>query len=143
MFIGQYNHTLDEKGRISVPTKFRSGLTEGCVVTRGLDRSLFLYPLSAWERLAEKLAALPLGKADTRAFARLMLAGAMSVEIDGSGRIMIPQYLREYAGLTKRTVVTGLHDRIEIWDEETWNTYRMRTEADGNDIAERLGEQGV
>jgi MraZ protein len=99
--------------------------------------------MSAWERLAEKLAALPLGKADTRAFARLMLAGAMNVEIDGSGRIMIPQYLREYAGLTKRTVVTGLHDRIEIWDEETWNTYRMRTEADGNDIAERLGEQGV
>jgi MraZ protein len=143
MFIGQYTHSLDDKGRISVPTKFRSGLTKGCVVTRGLDRSLFLYSMSAWERLAEKLAALPLGKSDTRAFARLMLAGAMEAEIDGSGRIMIPLYLREYAGLSKRAVVTGLMDRIEIWDEETWNTYRSRTEAEGNDIAERLGEQGV
>jgi len=143
MFIGQYTHTLDDKGRISVPTKFRMELAKGCVVTRGLDRSLFLYPLPAWERLAEKLAALPLGKSDTRAFARLMLAGAMEAEVDGSGRITIPSYLREYAGLSKRCVVTGLHDRVEIWDEETWNAYRARTEAEGNDIAERLGEQGV
>jgi len=143
MFIGQFSHTLDEKGRLSVPSKFRAALAQGLVVTRGLDRSLFLYPKTEWEQLAKKLAALPLGTSDTRAFARLMLAGAMEAEVDGSGRITIPQYLREYANLTKDVVVTGLYDRLEIWDAETWNTYRAKTEAEGNDIAERLGDRGV
>lgn len=143
MFIGQFSHTLDEKGRLSVPVKFRSGLSDGLVVTRGLDRSLFLYPKHEWERLAQKLAALPLGKSDTRAIARLMLAGAMEADIDSAGRIMIPSYLRDYANLKKSVVITGLYDRLEIWDEETWNAYRVQTEAEGNDIAERLGDQGV
>jgi len=143
MFIGEFRHTLDDKGRVSVPIKFRAGLAQGLVVTRGLDRSLFLYPKNEWGRLAEKLAALPLGKADTRAFARLMLAGAMEADIDASGRVMIPQYLREYAGLSKNVVITGLYDRLEVWDEDTWNVYREKTEADGNDIAERLGADGV
>jgi MraZ protein len=143
MFIGQYSHTLDEKGRLSVPSKFRAGLAEGLVVTRGLDRSLFLYPKAEWERLAQKLAALPLGSADTRAFARLMLAGAMEADIDGSGRVTVPQYLREYANLTKEVVVTGMYDRIEVWDAETWNTYCAKTESEGNNIAERLGDRGV
>lgn len=143
MFIGQYGHTLDEKGRLSVPIKYRAELAQGLVITRGLDRSLFLYPKVEWERLAQKLSALPLGTADTRAFARLMLAGAMEADIDGSGRVTVPQYLREYANLTKDVVVTGLYDRIEIWDAETWNAYCAKTEADGNDIAERLGDRGV
>ena len=143
MFIGGYHHTLDDKGRRSIPVAFRTDLAHGAVVTRGLDRSLFLYPKKEWERLAQKLAALPLGQSDTRAFARLMLAGAMVAEIDGSGRISVPPYLRTYAGLLKRVVITGLYDRIEIWDEETWNAYRSRTEAEGNAIAERLGDKGV
>ena len=143
MFIGQYRHTLDDKGRLSVPVKFRAGVAQGLVITRGLDRSLFLYPKQEWERLAQKLAALPLGKSDTRAFARLMLAGAMDADIDGSGRVTIPQYLRDYASLTKHVIVTGLYDRLEVWDEETWNVYCAKTEAEGNDIAERLGDQGV
>ena len=143
MFIGQYRHTLDDKGRLSVPVKFRADVAKGCVITRGLDRSLFLYPKQEWERLAQKLAALPLGKSDTRAFARLMLAGAMEADIDGSGRISIPTYLREYANLSKRVIVSGLYDRMEVWDEETWNAYCTKTEAEGNDIAERLGDQGV
>jgi MraZ protein len=143
MFIGQYGHTLDEKGRLSVPVKFRAALAEGLVVTRGLDRSLFLYPKTEWERLAQKLAALPLGASDTRAFARLMLAGAMEADVDGSGRVTIPSYLREYANLTKDVVITGLYDRLEIWDAETWKTYCAKTEAEGNDIAERLGDRGV
>lgn len=143
MFIGQYSHTLDEKGRLSVPSKFRALLAEGLVITRGLDRSLFLYPKREWEQLAQKLAALPLGKSDTRAFARLMLAGAMEADVDSAGRIVVPLYLREYANLSKRVVVTGLYDRVEVWDEDTWTTYRERTEAEGNDIAERLGDQGV
>jgi MraZ protein len=143
MFIGQYRHTLDDKGRLSVPVKFRDQLSEGLVVTRGLDRSLFLYPKKEWERLASKLAALPLGKADTRAMSRLMLAGAMEAEIDASGRVTIPPYLRAYASLAKRVIVTGLYDRIEVWDEETWNAYCARTEREGDEIAERLGDQGL
>ena len=143
MFIGEYHHTLDDKGRVSIPVKFRADLAQGAVVTRGLDRSLFLYTKAEWDRLAQKLAALPLGQADTRAFARLMLAGAMEAEIDASGRVVIPPYLRTYAGLTKNIVLTGLHNRVELWDEQTWDTYRTKTEADGDAIAERLGEYGV
>lgn len=143
MFIGEYRHTLDDKGRLSVPIKFRDDVASGLVVTRGLDRSLFLYPKHEWERLAQKLAALPLGQADTRAFARLMLAGAMEAELDGSGRIVIPPYLRDYAGLQKKVVLTGLMDRMEVWDETAWDAYRARTEADSDAIAERLGEHGV
>jgi MraZ protein len=139
MFIGEFHHTLDEKGRLAVPIKFRNDLVQGAVVTRGLDRSLFVYPKAAWEKLAAKLAALPLGQADTRAFARLMLAGAMDVEVDKSGRITIPEYLRQYADLKKDVVVTGLYDRLEVWGEQAWREYSAKTEAAGNDIAERLG----
>lgn len=139
MFIGEFHHTLDEKGRMSVPVKFRAALSDGAVVTRGLDRSLFVYPKSEWEKLAAKIAGLSIGQADTRAFARLMLAGAMDVDVDKSGRIMVPEYLRQYAGLSKGVVVTGLYDRLEIWDETAWSEYSSKTEAAGNDIAERLG----
>lgn len=143
MFIGEYQHTLDEKGRMSVPVKFRLSLAEGAVVTRGLDRSLFLYPKSEWQALAEKLASLPFGQADTRAFARLMLAGAMEVEVDKSGRVLLPEYLRTYAGLSKDVIVAGLYNRLEIWDEATWKDYSSKTEAEGNAIAERLENLGV
>ncbi len=139
MFIGEFRHTLDDKGRVAVPAKFRSDLAQGAVVTRGLDRSLFLYTAAAWETLAQKISALPLGAADTRAFARLMLAGAMNVDVDKSGRVTIPEYLRVYAGLTKNVVVTGMYDRMEIWDEESWKTYATKSEDSSNDIAERLG----
>ena len=139
MFIGEFHHTLDDKGRLAIPVKFRAQLAEGAVVTRGLDRSLFLYPKADWEKLASKIAALPIGQADTRAFARLMLAGAMDVEVDKSGRVTVPEYLREYASLSKNAVITGLYDRLEIWDENSWNEYSTKTEAAGNDIAERLG----
>jgi MraZ protein len=139
MFIGEFHHTLDEKGRLAVPVKFRAELASGAVVTRGLDRSLFLYPKSVWETLAAKLAALPIGQADTRAFARLMLSGAMEVELDKAGRVTVPEVLRSYAGLSKSVVVTGLYDRLEIWDETSWAEYAAKTEQDSNAIAERLG----
>jgi len=139
VFIGEFHHTLDDKGRLAIPVKFRADLAQGAVVTRGLDRSLFLYPRQAWDKLAAKIAALPLGQSDTRAFARLMLAGAMDAEVDKSGRVTIPEYLRTYAGLNKDVVVTGLYDRLEIWDEKAWTEYSSRTENAGNDIAERLG----
>jgi len=143
MFIGEYHHTVDDKGRMAVPVKFRAALAEGAVVTRGLDRSLFLYPKTEWQTLAEKLAALPMGQADTRAFARLMLAGAMEVELDKSGRVNVPEYLRSYAGLKKQVVVAGLYNRLELWDEDAWNAYAAKTESEGNDIAERLTDLGV
>lgn len=139
MFIGEFHHSLDDKGRLSIPAKFRATLAEGAVVTRGLDKTLFLYQKSEWEKLAAKIAALPLGQSDTRAFARLMLAGAMECEIDKAGRVVLPEYLRSYAALAKNVVITGLYDRLEIWDEDAWNTYAAQTAQSGNDIAERLG----
>jgi MraZ protein len=139
MFIGEFHHTLDDKGRLAIPVKFRGSIEGGAVVTRGLDHSLFVYPKAEWEILATKLAALPLGQADTRAFARLMLAGAMEIEIDKSGRITVPEYLRTYASLQKNVVITGLYDRLEIWDEELWHSYAGATERESNAIAERLG----
>lgn len=139
MFIGEFHHTVDDKGRLAIPVKFRAALSEGAVVTRGLDRSLFLYPKSEWEKMAAKISSLPMSQSDTRAFARFMLAGAMDVEIDKSGRINVPEYLRTFAGLSKDVVVTGLYDRIEIWDETAWNEYAAKTEGASTDIAERLG----
>lgn len=143
MFIGEYNHTIDEKGRLAVPVKFRNKLAKGAVVTRGLDSCLFLYTESEWKILAEKLAKLPISRANTRAFSRLMLAGAMDVSLDKQGRIVLPDYLRKYAGLLKNTIVAGLYNRLEIWDEAKWNTYKSGTEKTSGDIAEQLGELGV
>ena len=143
MFIGEYSHNLDEKGRLAVPKKFRSDLSKGAVVTRGLDSCLFLYTKAEWEKLAEKLANLPFAQANTRAFARLMLAGAMDVGLDKQGRIMLPEYLRTFAGLKKETILAGLYNRLEIWDQKTWGEYTKRTEAASNEIAERMGELGV
>lgn len=143
MFIGEYQHSIDEKGRLAVPIKFREQLAKGAVVTRGLDNCLFLYPQKDWEALADKLSKLPISKANTRAFARLMLAGAMDCEIDGQGRIILPDYLRKYATIKKKVVVAGLYNRLEIWDELAWNKYKLSTEKRGGDIAEALGELGV
>ena len=143
MFIGEYQATVDEKGRISIPAKFRPALKSKVVVTRGLDNSLFLYSLPEWKKLAEKLASLPISTANTRAFSRLMLAGAMDCELDKQGRIIIPSYLKEFAKISKRAVVAGLYNRIEIWSEELWNTYKQQTEAASNSIAEQLGSLGV
>lgn len=143
MFIGEYQHSIDAKGRMAVPAKFRGKLKSGAVVTRGLDNCLFLYPKDEWEKLAEKLSQLPISQANTRAFARLMLAGAMDVKIDSLGRILIPEYLRQYAGMTKKAVVAGLFNRLEIWDEKQWDVYKKGTEKNSGEIAEKLGELGV
>jgi len=143
MFIGEYKHSIDEKGRVAVPTKFRGDLVHGAVVTRGLDASLFLLPLEEWGKLAEKLSSLPLGQANSRAFARLMLAGAMDVKLDKQGRFIVPEYLRSYAGLKKKAVIVGMNTRLEISDEDTWEEYRKKTEEGAVDIAEKLGEFGI
>ncbi len=143
MFIGEYRHTMDEKGRISVPVKFRASLSDGAIVTRGLDRSLFLYPVSSWQLLAQKLAALPLGQEESRAFTRLMFAGAMDVALDASGRLLLPEYLRQYASIQKSVVFAGLYDRIELWDATLWDAHTRSLESRGNEIAERLAGLGV
>ncbi len=143
MFIGEYQATIDEKGRISVPAKFRAQLKTKVVVTRGLDNSLFLYAMDEWEKLAEKLASLPISTANTRAFSRLMLAGAMDVEVDKQGRIIVPGYLKDFAKIAKKVVIAGLYNRIEIWSEELWNIYKQQTEQQSNVIAEQLGSLGV
>ena len=143
MFIGEYQASLDEKGRISIPVKFRSQLKKKVVVTRGLDNSLFLYNMDEWKKLAEKLASLPISTANSRGFQRLMLAGAMDCDVDKQGRIVVPGYLKDFAKISKKAVVAGLYNRIEIWSEELWTAYKQQTEAASNSIAEQLGSLGV
>lgn len=142
-FIGEYAHTLDDKGRLAIPAKFRAELKKGAVVTRGLDDCLFLYTKDEWAKAAEKYAALPISQANSRAFSRLMLAGAMEVEFDKQGRALIPEYLRQYAGLRKNAVIAGLYNRLEIWDSEKWGQYKGETEAESGVIAERMAELGI
>jgi MraZ protein len=143
MFIGEYQASIDDKGRISVPAKFRPSLKNKVVVTRGLDNSLFLYKLDEWKKLAEKLASLPISTANTRAFSRLMLAGAMDLDIDKQGRVILPGYLKDFAKIQKKVVIAGLYNRIEIWSEELWTVYKQQTENQSNQIAEQLGSLGV
>lgn len=143
MFIGEYSHSIDDKGRLAVPAKWRGQLLEGVVVTRGLDGCLFLYSRLEWEVLAQKLAALPISQKQSRAFARLILAGAWDAPVDSQGRIIIPDSLRQFAGLKKHVTVAGLYNRAEIWDEDAWQTYRQRTESDSTAIAESMGALGI
>ncbi len=134
---------MDSKGRMAVPAKFRNMLKKGAVVTKGIDNCLFLYPKEKWQEMAQKFAELPISQSKARAFARHMLAGAVEVEFDNQGRVTIPEYLRDFAGLKKKAIVAGLYDRLEIWDEEKWNNYKKGAEANSADIAEALGEMGV
>lgn len=143
MFIGEYKHTIDAKRRLAIPAKFRKRIGETAVLTKSLDNSLVLYPMKEWEELAGKLSKLSVGQAGTRSFVRTMLAGAADVEIDSLGRILVPDYLKDYAGLKKNAVIAGLYNRLEIWDEETWNEYKKNSEKNTGEIAEKLGELGV
>ncbi|MDP3975240.1 MAG: division/cell wall cluster transcriptional repressor MraZ [Candidatus Jorgensenbacteria bacterium] len=143
MLLGEYKHSIDAKGRVALPAKFRTKLKGGAIITRGLDHCLFVFARDEWEKLAAKITALPLAQANSRAFARLMLAGAADVEFDAQGRILVPASLREYAGLSKQAVVAGLVNRLEIWDEGTWKRYKSRTESASDDIAEQLGALGI
>ncbi len=143
MLLGEYKHSVDTKGRMAIPAKFRTHINTGAIITRGLDRCLFLFSEKEWQKLAEKLTALPLAQANSRAFARLMLAGASDATLDIQGRILIPEYLREYAGLQKQVVVAGIYTRAEVWDKEEWDKYKQKTESASDEIAEQLGELGI
>ncbi len=143
MLIGEYLHTLDNKKRISLPAKFRKEVGEKVVITRGLDTCLFMFPEHAWANIAEKLASLPFGQADTRGMSRFLLAGAVETEVDSAGRILVPEYLKEFAGLGSRVVLAGVSDRIEIWDEKNWSEYKRHIEKSADQMAEKLGDLGI
>lgn len=143
MFIGEYKHTIDPKKRLAIPVKFRKELGSKAMLTRGLDGCLFIFPMKEWEQLAEKLGKLPFGQQDSRGFARLLLAGASEAEFDQLGRILIPDFLRDYAALKKEVVITGLFNKLEIWDEARWSSYKANLEKNSDRIAEKLGELGI
>ncbi|MEA3295906.1 MAG: division/cell wall cluster transcriptional repressor MraZ [Patescibacteria group bacterium] len=143
MFIGEYTYSIDAKKRLAIPAKFRKIFGKKAVITRGLDNCLFLYSIQEWKKLAEKLSKLPLSQADARGFARIMLIGAMDVDLDNAGRILIPDYLKKYSFLKKKIIVAGVFNRVEIWDENKWQEYKNKTETEMGNIAERLGELGV
>ena len=134
---------MDEKGRLAIPVKFRVEFKSGAVVTKGLDNCLFLFTKKAWNELADKLSKLPISQSKSRAFARMMLAGAMDVKLDKQGRIMLPDYLRKYGTLSKKNVIAGVFNRLEIWNEKTWNIYKQSVEKESTQIANELGDLGI
>jgi MraZ protein len=138
MFMGEYQHAIDSKGRLIVPVKFREDLGDNFVVTKGLDNCLFVYPMNEWKNLEAKLKALPFTKADARAFVRFFFSGATECELDKQGRILLPVNLREYAQLEKDVVVIGVSSRVEIWSKECWENYSIQAEKDYANIAEKI-----
>ncbi len=143
MFLGEYSHNIDDKNRLAIPAKFRSDLKQGAVITRGLDNCLFLFTKKDWQNLVDKISQLPLTQANARSFSRMMLMGAMEVELDKLGRILIPDYLKQFATLKKQVVVGGVLNRIEIWDEAKWQTYKNKAESNVEEVAEGMRELGI
>mgnify|MGYP001007731096 CR=1 FL=1 len=143
MFMGEYQHGLDTKGRLIIPAKFREELGEGAIITRGLDNCLFLFPQEEWSILENKLKALPLTKHDARQFVRFLFSGATECEMDKQGRINLPTNLREFAEIEKDAVVIGVSSRIEIWSKERWQSYVEVAEESFEDIAENIVDLGI
>jgi MraZ protein len=143
MFLGEYEHTVDDKGRMAIPAKFRAGLAEGLVVTRGFDQNLLLYPMAIWRELAARINALPMSQPATRNLRRLLFSGAADVELDKQGRILLPANLREYAGITADSVVTGMDSFIEIWSKDRWQAVIDSFPLEGAAIAEQVATLGI
>ena len=143
MFMGEYHHTIDEKGRIIIPSKFREDLGEKFIITRGIENCLFVYSLSSWEKITNKLEALPFTKKDARQFVRFFLSGATTAEFDKQGRVNVTSPLVSYANLQKDCVVIGTGDRLEIWSEENWNAFFESASSNMSDIAENLFNESV
>lgn len=142
MFMGEYNHTIDAKGRLIVPAKFREILGDNFIVTKGLDGCLFVYPNDEWTRFEEKLKSLPLTNKNARQFTRFFLAGAAACEVDKQGRILLPQVLREFASLEKDVVLVGVANRIEIWSRERWDESMNTYDGDMDEVAENMESLG-
>ena len=143
MFMGEYHHTIDEKGRIIIPSKFREDLGEKFIITRGIENCLFVYSLSSWEKITNKLESLPFTKKDARQFVRFFLSGATTAEFDKQGRVNVTSPLISYAKLQKDCVVIGTGDRLEIWSQEDWNAFFESASSNMSDIAENLFNESV
>lgn len=143
MFIGEYTHTVDEKKRISLPAKFKKELGTKVVVTRGLDNCLFLFPYKTWQAISKETAELGMMQSDTRGFTRFMFSGAVEIDVDSTGRILVPDYLREFGDLKSPVVFAGVHNRIEIWNDKRWSAYKKRIESEVDMMAEKLGSVGI
>jgi MraZ protein len=143
MLIGEYKHTIDEKNRMSFPIKFRKEMGKSVVVTPGLDKCLFIFTLKEWALIASKLADSSMLQADNRSFNRYLLGGATIVDVDPQGRILIPDFLKDRAGLKGKVAVVGVHTRVELWDQTTWDTYKKDVENKADSLAEKLGGVGV
>ncbi|MGO1469107.1 MAG: division/cell wall cluster transcriptional repressor MraZ [Tissierella sp.] len=143
MFIGEYNHTLDNKGRITIPSKFRQSLGEDFVITKGLDSCLFIYPKEEWEIFENKLKTLPLTNKDARAFVRFFFAGASECTLDKQGRVLLPPNLRMHSDIEKDAVIIGVSTRIEIWSSSNWKEYTEDDNLSYESIAENMQELGI
>lgn len=143
MLIGEYTHSIDDKNRISLPVLFRKELGRKIVLTHGLDNCLFLYPEKEWKSISGKLSALGIGQANMRGMSRFMLAGAVQIEIDSIGRILLPDFLKNFAKLDSKVVFTGVLNRVEIWNEKRWGEYKKKIESQADELAEKLGEVGA
>lgn len=143
MLIGQYQHTIDSKKRLSLPAKFRGELGEKVVITKGVENCLVIYTEKEWQIFSEKLSNLPISQIEARSFARIILAGAMEVSLDKLGRVLLPDYLKDYAGLKKDVAVCGLSNRLEVWDLEKWNKYNKEAEKGVQNIVSQLGSLGI
>lgn len=143
MFLGEYDHSVDTKGRMAIPAKFREELAEGLVVTRGFDQNLLVYPLSAWREVAARVNALPMGQPATRNLRRLLFASAADLELDKQGRILLPANLREYAGIGTEAIVAGMDSFLEIWSKDRWQAVIESFPAEGPAIAEQAAALGI
>lgn len=143
MLIGEHKHTLDDKNRLSLPAKFRKELGKKIVITRGLDKCLFVYPMKEWDKVAQNLRESSTTQSDSRAFNRFLLGGAVDIELDGSGRVLIPEVLKNFATLGTRVVVVGVNNRVELWNEDMWNAYTARVESQAESLAEKLTTIGM
>ena len=145
MFIGEFQHSIDEKGRVAVPAKFRVKVSGGAIITRGLDRCLFIFTTKDWDNFAQTLinSPSPVARANSRDFSRLFFSGASDVKLDSQGRILVPDYLKKYAGLDKSAKIIGVYNRMEVWDDRTWEKYRERTEGSSDEIAEKMADLGI
>lgn len=143
MFLGEISHSLDSKGRIVIPSKFREELGPNFIITKGFDKCLSVYPLSEWKVFEEKLKNLPVSSQDARKFTRFLFSGAVECEPDKQGRILLPQNLREYAGIKDEIVSIGLNNRIEIWNKQCWNEYNNEENYIDEELAEKMFEFGI
>lgn len=143
MFLGEFEHAIDDKGRVAVPARFREELSEGLVLTRGFDLCLQAFPRARWQELSTRVSSLSLGSPEARTLRRILFSNAAEVEVDRQGRILIPQNLREYAGLAEQVVITGMDNYFELWSSERWSSVLEQMTSEGANVAEQLAALGI